>query len=396
MTPQDIADRDTLNAFVPGGQFVVAGAPGGPLKGLRFAAKDLFDIEGRVTGCGNPDWARTHPPADGTASCVRKMLDAGATLVGKTITDEIAFSLMGENAHYGTPVNAAAPTRVPGGSSCGSASCVSGKAVDVALGSDTGGSVRIPASHCGIHGIRTTHGRIALDRTMPLAPSFDTLGWFARDAAMMRRVGQALMGADTAPARPTALLVAADAFAQADPAVGAALKGGIERVARVIAPPTPVTVAPEGLSAWYEAFRHLQGAEIWRVHGNWVTQAKPSFGPGVAERFRWVKTISRDQVAAADEVRDRARARMRALLDGGAVLCLPTSPAPAPLKGLPLGDTDRFRGRTLTLTCIAGLAGLPQVTMPLGRVDGAPVGLSLIGRAGTDAMLLELAEAVGG
>ncbi len=395
MPPQDLSARDALNAFVPGGQFVVAGAPDGPLKGLTFAAKDIFDIAGRVTGCGNPDWARSHAPAEGNASCVRKLLAAGATLVGKTITDEIAFSLMGENAHYGTPINSAAPDRVPGGSSCGSAAAVAGLAVDLALGSDTGGSVRIPASHCGLCGIRTTHGRLALDRTMPLAPSFDTLGWFAREAALMRRVGRVLMGPDAASARPRTLLVASDAFAEANPAVGAALKDGIASAAQIIGPAVPVTVAPEGLAPWYEAFRHLQGAEIWGVHGDWVTREKPTFGPGVAERFRWIATITREQVAAADAVRARARERVRGLLADGAVLALPTSPAPAPLKGLPLPETERFRARTLTLTCIAGLSGLPQVTMPLGRVDGAPVGLSLIGPAGSDALLLELAEAIG-
>jgi amidase len=394
MSPQDLSTRDALNAFVPGGQFTIAGAAEGPLKGLTFAAKDIFDIEGYVTGCGNPDWARTHGAADDTASCVQKLLDAAATLVGKTITDEIAFSLMGENAHYGTPVNAAAPERVPGGSSCGSASAVAGRAVDFALGSDTGGSVRIPASHCGLYGIRTTHGRLALDRTMKLAPSFDTLGWFARDAVLMRRVAAVLMGPDVAAIKPRALLVAADAFAEADQAVGAALKDALARAARVIAPAVPVTVATEGLTPWYEAFRHLQGAEIWQSHGDWVTRAQPRFGPGVAERFRWVATITRDQVAAANAVRARARERVRGLVADGAVLALPTSPAPAPLKGLPLPETDRFRARTLTLTCIAGLSGLPQVTMPVGKVGGAPVGLSLIGPAGSDAMLLELAEMI--
>lgn len=393
--PQDLSARDALNAFVPGGQFTVAGAEDGPLRGLTFASKDIFDIEGHVTGCGNPDWARTHGVADGTASSVRKMLEAGATLVGKTITDEIAFSLMGENAHYGTPVNSAAPGRVPGGSSCGSASAVAGRAVDTALGSDTGGSVRIPASHCGLYGIRTTHGRLALDRTMPLAPSFDTLGWFARDPALLRRVGQVLMGPDKAMARPRAVLLAADAFAEADAAVGAALKEGVARIARAIAPPVPVDVAPEGLAPWYEAFRHLQGAEIWRVHGDWVTRTGPRFGPGVAERFRWIATIAPAEVRAAEAVKARAAERVRGLVADGAVICLPTSPAPAPLRGLPLPETDRFRARTLTLTCIAGLSGLPQVTMPLGRADGAPVGLSLIGPAGSDAMLLELAEEVG-
>lgn len=396
MSPQDLsAATDTLGCFVPQGRFAMAGATTGPLARVPFAAKDLFDIEGRVTGCGNPDWARTHGPADGTASCVQKLLGAGADLVGKTITDELAFSLMGENAHYGTPLNSAAPDRVPGGSSSGSASAVAGGACDLALGSDTGGSVRIPASNCGLYGIRTTHERVALDRTMALAPSFDVVGWFARDPALMRKAGAVLFDRPQAAVAPSALLVATDLFAAADPAVQQALAPALDRVEQAVGSRRPVQVAPEGVERWFEAIRPLQGAEIWQVHGDWVTRVQPKFGPGVADRFRWVATITRDEVAAANQVRAQARQRMAELLDGGAVLCLPTSPSPAPLRGLPLPDTDRFRARAILFTCIAGLAGLPQVNLPLGQVDGAPVGLSLMARPGADEMLLDLAEKIG-
>lgn len=394
MTPPDSVQADRLGCFVPQGQFAIAGAPAGPLARVPFAAKDLFDIEGRVTGCGNPDWARTHAPADGTASCVKKLLDAGADLVGKTITDELAFSLMGENAHYGTPSNSAAPDRVPGGSSSGSASAVAGRACDLALGSDTGGSVRIPASHCGVYGIRTTHGRVALDRTMALAPSFDVVGWFARDPVLMRKAGTALLGAPQSVFAPAALLVAGDLFAAADPEVRQALEPALATVERIVGPRRPVTVAPEGIERWFEAIRPLQGHEIWQVHGDWVRKVHPSFGPGVADRFRWVATIGKDEVAAANEVRARARQRMAELLDAGAVLCLPTSPSVAPLKGLPLPETDRFRARAILFTCVAGLAGLPQVSLPLATVQGAPLGLSLIGRPGADEALLDLAEKI--
>ena len=398
MTPPDSATADALGCFVPAGRFAIAGAKDGPLARVPFAAKDLFDIDGRVTGCGNPDWARTHGPADGTASCVAKLLAAGADLVGKTITDELAFSLMGENAHYGTPVNSAAPGRVPGGSSSGSASAVAGRACDLALGSDTGGSVRIPASHCGLYGIRPTHGRVAIDRIMALAPSFDVIGWFARDAGLMRRAGRVLLDQAMAEFAPSGLLVASDLFAAADPAVQQALAPALAKVERVLGSRRPVAVAPEGVERWFEAIRPLQGHEIWQVHGDWVRRVAPAFGPGVADRFRWVATIAKDEVAAANQVRLRARQRMAELLEGGAVLCLPTSPAPAPLRDLPLPETDRFRARAILFTCIAGLAGLPQVSPPLGTVatpEGpAPVGLSLIARPGADETLLDLAEKI--
>src|SRR5918992_3688700 len=184
---------DRLNAFCKDTDAYLEGAAGGPLAGLTFAAKDIFDVVGYVTGGGNPDWKATHEAATHTAWVVRVLLAAGATMVGKTITDEITRGIFGENAHYGTPLNPRAPGRVPGGSSSGSASAVAGELVDFALGSDTGGSVRASASFCGIYGLRPTHGRISLEGVRPLAASFDTAGWFARDAALMERVGAVLL-----------------------------------------------------------------------------------------------------------------------------------------------------------------------------------------------------------
>ncbi|MDQ2103939.1 amidase family protein, partial [Azospirillum isscasi] len=185
--------NDPLNAFVPHGLSEIPGAADGPLAGLRFAVKDLFHIAGLPTGAGNPDWLRTHEVPQETAPAVRRLLDAGARVAGKTLTDELAWSLAGENAHYGTPENPKAPGRIPGGSSSGSASAVAGGAVDFAIGTDTGGSIRLPASYCGLYGLRPTHGAVPLDGSVPLAPSFDTVGWFAREAALLRRVGAVLL-----------------------------------------------------------------------------------------------------------------------------------------------------------------------------------------------------------
>ena len=191
-----------LNAFCRHATARLDGAPAGPLAGLRFAAKDLFDIEGHVTGAGNPDWLALHAPATRTAPVVRRLVDAGASMVGKTHTDELSRGIFGENAHYGTPVNPKAPGRVPGGSSSGSAAAVSGGLVDFALGTDTGGSVRIPASFCGIYGIRPTHGRLPLDGVVGQARSFDTVGWFARDPICWRGSAR-FCSISTLPARRT-------------------------------------------------------------------------------------------------------------------------------------------------------------------------------------------------
>jgi amidase len=189
MEPQS----DGIGAFVPGDRAIVAPTGHGPLDGIQFAVKDLFDVAGFVTSGGNPDWARTHGPATGTAPVVAALLAAGAEMVGKTRTVELAYGLTGENPWHGTPRNPRVPARLPGGSSCGSAAAVAGGLVPLALGSDTGGSVRIPASYCGLYGIRPSQGAIGLAGTIPLAPSLDTPGWFTRSAELLERVGQVLL-----------------------------------------------------------------------------------------------------------------------------------------------------------------------------------------------------------
>jgi amidase len=323
------------------------------------------------------------------------LLDAGADMIGKTHTDELTFSLNGENAHYGTPVNVNAPGRIPGGSSSGSASAVAGGLVDFALGSDTGGSVRAPASFCGVYGLRPTHGRIPLEGACPLASSFDTAGWFARDAEVMERVGGVLFSEPLATRMPQQLVLAEDAWALLGADVRSALQPGIERLTRTLGPARHVTVAEEGLARWLDVFRTLQGFEIWAQHGAWVKEAKPALGPGVRQRVEWASTIASADAAAARVEREEITARMQVLLGDDRVLALPTVPDIAPPLNSDPKATEDFRTRALTLLCIAGLARLPQVNLPSGRFNGCPIGLSLIGPPGSDMVLLAAARRLG-
>lgn len=384
-----------LGAFCNHIHISIPGIASGPLAGLTLAVKDIYDIAGVPTGCGNPDWLRTHGPAVATASVVRRLIEGGATVVGKTITEELAYSITGENFHYGTPLNPAAPERVPGGSSSGSASAVAGGAVDLGLGSDTGGSVRVPASFCGLYGIRTSHGRVPLDHTMPLAPSFDTAGWFARDAALLRQTGEVLLGTDTGPATAPGLLIAEDAFELAEPDARAALAPVVAVAIAALGLPTrKVRLSPEGLGAWYGHFRVLQAREAWRAHGDWIESAKPNFGPGVRERFQWAKAVTDEMVATADAVRGRARVRMDELVGDGSIVVMPAAPDAAPLKNSGQAVLESYRTRTLSMTCPAGLAGLPQISLPLAQVKGCPLGLSLVAARGSDLRLLRLVEEI--
>src|SRR5262252_9523467 len=226
--------NDHVNAFVPGVAVRIEGRPGGPLAGMSFAVKDLFDIAGHPTGGGNHDWARSHAVPRRHAWAVQRLLDLGATLIGKTITDEVSLGILGENAFDGTPLNPRARDRVPGGSSSGSASAVAQALCDTALGTDTGGSVRVPASFCGLYGIRPTHGRLDLTGMMPQAPSSDTTGWFARDARTFARVSEALLGEPIPRDLPRRLVVAVDAFGFADAAAAAALQPMVQKLATLV------------------------------------------------------------------------------------------------------------------------------------------------------------------
>lgn len=385
--------HDPAHAFVPYPAAPVPSAPTGPLSGLDFAAKDLFDVAGYPTGGGSPFVLAMSGIKARTAPTVQRLLDAGARFVGKTVTDEFAFSMNGQNAHFGSPINGAAPDRISGGSSSGSASAVSHRLCDFALGTDTGGSVRAPASHCGLVGLRPTHGRVSLHGAMDLAPSFDTCGWFARDVSTFARVADVLLGADDpATAAPLQLLWPEDLWAQLTPEARDAAEAAAARVQAVLGEAKRVTVALESFDAMYWHFRRLQGRESWNTDGPLIERFAPPLGPGVAERFAWSREVTDAQVAQAQAFRSRFRAHLASVLGTGGVLLMPTMPDIAPLKAAPDSTLEDYRNRAIRLLCVAGLAGAPQLSLPLATRDGAPFGLSLLGRPGTDRALVALAE----
>ncbi|MDC7789004.1 amidase [Rhodoplanes sp. TEM] len=380
------------SAFVPHDLAApVAGAPAGPLAGLSVAVKDMYDIAGERTGGGNPDWLEAHPPATAHADLVAKLLAAGATITGKTVCDEFFFSVAGVNAHYGTPLNPRAPGRIPGGSSSGSASAASAGACDVAIGSDTGGSVRVPAAFCGLYGIRPTHDRVSLAGAMAMAPSFDVAGWMSAAPGVFRALGAVLLGGTPVPAAIEKLIVLDDAFSQADDDVATLLQDALDTMRGALPAMTHGAIAPDGFDVWREAFRIIQGREIWQVYGDFVETKRPRFGPGVRERMEFASTVTEAAAAAQYAVKAKALAWIRGVAKPGTVLALPTVPCIAPRADAPQDLLESFRVRVMRLTCTAGMAGLPQVTIPVGTIEGCPVGLSFIGWAGGDEVLLDLA-----
>jgi amidase len=387
--------NDPAHAFMPYPAVPVPDAGRGPLAGLTFAAKDLFDVAGYPTSGGNPLLLALSGVKTQTAPTVQKLLDAGARFVGKVITDELAFSMNGKNAHFGAPRNGAAPDRIAGGSSCGSASAVSNALCDFALGTDTGGSVRAPANHCGLYGIRPTHGRISLQRCLDLSPSLDTCGFFARDVQTFARVADVLIGADDAPLSAPRLLRADDVWGLLGDEPRKTLAPVLGRLEATFGPAAPAQAALDSFDTMYWAFRYIQGREAWRTDGSFIERHAPPLGPGVAERFAWSSRVTDAQVADATTFRNRFRAHLAALLGSDGVLVLPTMPDIAPLTAASESELEDYRNVAIKMLCIAGLAGFPQVSLPLTTRLGAPLGISLLGPAGSDRSLIAMAETLG-
>jgi amidase len=390
-----ILDRDKLGAFTRHTHAEIAGAPSGPLKGLTFGVKDIYDIAGVKTGYGSPAWLETHEAPTKNAAIVDQLLQAGASVVGKTHTEEMAWSINGINAHYGTPVNVRAPGRVCGGSSSGSVSAVAGGLCDFALGSDTGGSVRLPASYTGLYGLRPTHGRLSLEGVLPLAPSFDVAGWFARDIETFAKVGKALLKNGTVT-KPRELLIAEDMFALLGEREKQALQPAVERIAKKFGAPRAVKISDRAPRECFDLYRIIQAAEVWKIHGAWVEKYKPTLGPGIHERMYGAAKSDPVEVEKAKSAREQVTKHVANVLQGNAMIILPTVPSIAPKIDTPQAEADKFRGSAMSLLSVSVLSRTPQLNLPLAELDGCPLGISIMGAQGTDEMLIAAAETIGG
>jgi amidase len=383
-------NRD-FGAFVAHGHCRRVATGRGVLDGRTFAVKDLIDVAGTRTGGGNPDWLARQKPAARSAPVVEQALATGATLAGKTVTDELAFSLEGRNVHYPDLINPICLDRLPGGSSSGSAVAVAAGLVDFALGTDTGGSVRVPANFLGLFGFRPSHGALPLDGVVPFAPSYDTVGWFARDAELLARAGAALLPqGSTAPIAN--LLFARDAFAIADAALAQELE---TRIANWTID-GEVLVFGGDEARYFDCYRLLQGAEIWQSLGSWIARQRPRFAGDIAERFAGAARITPAEAADFVPVRAAIRARFATLVPPHTALVIPTTPCVALPRDAPASVIGDFYQRALTLTSVAGHCGAPQAALPLGFWRGCPVGVSIIGAPGSDRSLLDLAGTLAG
>ncbi|THD44716.1 MAG: amidase [Bradyrhizobium sp.] len=374
--------------FLPGERLVVPPTGRGRLDGFRFAVKDLIDLAGRRTGGGNPDWLAAEAPAPRHAPVVTALLAAGATCVGKTITDELAFSLEGANSHYGTPPNPLGRDWLPGGSSSGSAVAVASGAVEFALGTDTGGSVRVPAALCGIFGFRPSHGAVSAEGVLPFAPGYDTVGWLARDAATLAQVGDVLL----APAlrEPIASIrIVEDAVSLLEPSVGASFREAAERIT--------TAASLRIFDRWplkdlKDAYTTIQGYEIRMALGALLDLRQPRFGPTIAPRFAASAKITREEYQASCAWREDFTQWLDAMCPQDCALALPAASVAFLRRDATGGEIDHFYATTLGLAAVASHSRRPQVQFGRARAQGLAV--SIIGARGADRALLDLAQSL--
>ena len=372
----------------------INGTDTGSLTGLTFMVKDLFEVKGHKTGNGSPDFLKHNKESTKTAPLIQKLLDSGASLTGMTICDEFFYSLTGINAHYGSPLNVRATGRMAGGSSSGSAASVAASLCDFSIGSDTGGSVRVPAAFCGLFGIRPTHGEIELTGATAMAPSFDTPGWFAREVDLLEKIGDVLLPDLEEDISKTKLHIATDAFNQATDEVMVELFSVCERLEDKMPFNKSIIINNDDYLKWREAFRIIQAYEIKSTTLKWVKAYQPNLGPGIKERFEMADKINEEEYQNAEKIRQSVCNRMDEILGENSVFLIPTAPVIAPLISTPANELETFRQNTMALTCISGLTGVPQITMPVSEYSGCPIGLSIIGKRRTDKMLLKLASEI--
>jgi amidase len=388
-----VPSNDPVGALVPHTlKEPLIGESEGPLAGLSFMVKDLFAIKGHKVSNGNPDFYEHATPATATAPVIERLLEAGASCTGITVCDEFFYSVLGTNAHYGQPINARAGNHVTGGSSCGSAAAVAASECDFALGSDTGGSIRVPASFSGLYGLRPTYGRIDASGATAMAPSYDTIGFLAREAELFRKVGHVLLDGAPVEAPITRLVLAQDIVSYSEASADQALWQVLDKLAGTIPKPEHMDIAGEDIEAWRKAFATIQGFEIQSTLLPFVTSHNANLGPGIKERFEAAASITLDEVKAARRVRADVTRRLKEIVRPGTLIVLPTTPTLPPERDIPDGASFvEFRTVTLQSTCLAGHAGLPQVSIPAAKAAGCPVGLSFIGWEGGDEALLDLA-----
>ena len=342
--------------------------------GPRLAVKDLIDMAGVPTTAGCRAVADEAKPAERDAPCLAGARAAGARIVGKVNLHELAFGASGINPWFGTPVNPVDPDRMPGGSSSGSAVAVATDEADVAYGSDTGGSVRIPSACCGTTGLKTTHGRISIEGVWPLAQSLDTIGPMARDVAGCA-LGMQLLEPGFADSADPPSAVGRFRAPDADPAIDAAVDRALAAAELDV-----VDIELPGFDAARGAAATILIAEAWR-NDRHLLDRRDAIGEGVVTMLEIGATVSDDLLAEAEQARQRWKAELEEVFRRVQVIALPTTPVFAPRLD---GDDTPLASFTLAFN----LSGSPALALPVPADGPLPASVQLVAPHDREDLLL--------
>ncbi len=368
-----------------------AGPLRGPLHGIPVAIKDNIDVAGMPTTVGSAHFVGHMPPGD--AYCVARLRAAGAIILGKAVTHEFAYGSTGDRTVQGPVRNPWRITQMSGGSSAGSAVAVAAGMVPVALGTDTGGSVRIPSALCNLVGFKPSHGRVSAQGVFPLAPSIEDVGVLARSAEDCRVVMEVMAGdvgtAPQCPAMPRVLWVQNAPFAMDDAAVTGVVRAYAEQLFGALGNGDAVNAQAIALQTVLAA---IQKSEAYETHAERIEQAPEQFDPEVLERLQVSREVRGWELVRARKTREGLLREFEAIFEHTDVLALPTVAITAPALNQRLVAGAGVRETLLGLTSPWNALGLPAISLPAGFIDGLPVGLQLVAGPGKDAALLALAE----
>jgi amidase len=388
------ATAGRLNCLV-GDSARLAGSSSGVLAGRTFVAKDLFAVAGHTSSFGHPGWRETHAPSEVTAAALEKLTDAGASMLGLAKLDQLAYSLIGNAGEGEPPLNSLYVDRFTGGSSSGTASAVAGGLCDFGLGSDTAGSIRVPAASCGLFAIRPTHGAIDASGAIALASPFDVVGILAREPLLLRDAFGVLAARE--PRRLASLervLLPVDCLASIDAEQAQAIRG----LADLLGERLGVEIGETSLARFSndsvaDLFARLQAREIWATHSAWILANRRSLAPDVQARLERAELLSRSSEKEKEaDVRawERYRRDYDRAAEGATAILVPVMAGLPPRRDASAGELLEFRSGSFRWTAPSSLSGGAQVVLPVRHgASHRTYGVGLLGARGQDASLLD-------
>ncbi len=392
-------NSSSLECLVPD-SFGLKSGKSGPLSGITFVVKDNIAISGHVSSFGSSRWRETHGKSTQNASVISKISDNGGDIVGLAKLDQLTFSLVGNISEGEPPINPLYPDRFTGGSSSGTVSAVAGGIAQVGIGTDTGGSIRVPAAACGLYALRPSHGMIDCSGILPLAESFDTVGIVSMNIELIKKTFNVIRSDQKLfDVKVKRVILPADILKTASEEVGKVVNEAAIRIAKALGASLAENNFERFLNVQFaDLFTRMQGREIWGSHSAWIVQNEQFLFPDVRMRLRRAEQFYKmpgEEIEADRQVRNKYTEDLSKYLGNDAIVVLPIMYGLPPKRNASDDELLEFRKMALRFTSPAGLSGFPEAVMPVKSArTGLTYGAGILGPKGSDLSLLDTLIAV--